>query len=454
VRRRDFLRLTAGLAAVGASTTAARRDAPARVIVVGAGMAGLSAARHLGSHGIDVTVLEARDRVGGRIRTSRLWPDLPVDLGASWIHGAADNPLSAVARAAGLQTHRTSYDSYRLYVTARARAAGVHGYGTRRVDTVLREARRIARQSSPDLSLGSAVDLARPGLPPQSPLGIQLAFDLASNHTLEYGADPDDLSARYGDAAGYPSDGDDALLPGGYDRLAAAVGRGLAIRTGVTVVRVRQDDLGLTVVDAAGATMRADAVLVTVPLSLLKDAAIDFDPGLPGTTQQAIERIGFGLLDKQFLRFDEPFWPTDVDWLEHLDTDAANWPQWVSFAPFRRTPLLLAFTGGSTAWSTERRSDRAVVDDMLRALRSMFGRSVPRPRGWQITRWGNERYTRGGYSYNAAGMLPSDRRALAEPFGRVHFAGEATHVEHYGTVHGAYLSGLAAAQRIAVQVAT
>ncbi len=449
IRRRDLLRLTGALVAAGALTTGARRDRPARVIVVGAGMAGLAAARHLRARGVDVIVLEARDRIGGRIRTSRLWPDLPVDLGASWIHGAADNPLSKVARDAGLVTSGTSYDSYRLYVTARARAAGVHGYGTREVDAVLRRARRIARGSSPDLSLAAAIELASPDLEAGSPLGIQLAFDLMSNHTLEYGVDPARLSARYGEAAGYPSDGDDAVLPDGYDRLVGHVARGLAIRTGVRVARVAQEAGGVVVTDADGHSERADAVLVTVPLGLLKAGAIDFDPVLPDAKQQAIERIGFGLLDKQFLRFDEPFWPTDVDWLEHLDTDAANWPQWVSLARPSGAPLLLAFTGGSTARAVEDRPDRAVVDDMLDALRGMFGRSVRAPRDWQITRWGRQRYTRGGYSFNAAGMLPVDRDVLAEAFGRVHFAGEATHREHYGTVHGAYLSGLAAARVIA-----
>jgi monoamine oxidase len=448
MRRRDFLRLAAGLATAVALTSGARRALPTRVIVVGGGMAGIAAARQLRADGADVTVLEARSRIGGRIRTSRMWPDLPVDLGASWIHGAADNPLSALAREAGLRTHLTSYDRYRLYVSARARAAGVTGYGTRRVDAVLGDARRIAHESSADLSLADAVDLARPGIAPRSPLGIQLGFDLMSNHTLEYGADPDRLSARYGEAAGYPSDGVDSLLPDGYDQLVGALARGLSIRTGVRVASVRQDGDTAVVTDAAGVEHRADAVVVTVPLSLLKRGSIRFEPALPAAMQDAIDRIGFGLLDKQFLRFDRPFWPTDVDWLEYLDTDAADWPQWVSLATDRRAPLLLAFTGGSTAQRVEERPDRAVVDDMVRALRGMFGRSVPTPTGWQITRWGRSELTRGGYSFNAAGMVPDDRRVLAEPFGRIHIAGEATHVEHYGTVHGAYLSGVAAARRI------
>jgi monoamine oxidase len=216
----------------------------------------------------------------------------------------------------------------------------------------------------------------------------------------------------------------------------------------VRVASVRQDGDTAVVTDAAGVEHRADAVVVTVPLSLLKRGSIRFEPALPAAMQDAIDRIGFGLLDKQFLRFDRPFWPTDVDWLEYLDTDAADWPQWVSLATDRRAPLLLAFTGGSTAQRVEERPDRAVVDDMVRALRGMFGRSVPTPTGWQITRWGRSELTRGGYSFNAAGMVPDDRRVLAEPFGRIHIAGEATHVEHYGTVHGAYLSGVAAARRI------
>ena len=448
MRRRDFLRLTAALAVGAPLVSGARREAPARVVVVGAGVAGLAAARALRASGVDVVVLEARDRIGGRVRTSRQWPDLPVDLGASWIHGAAQNPLSAVAREAGLTTFETSYDRSRLYVSARARAAGVHGYGTREVGAVLRRARRIARDAATDLSLADAVERAAPDLVDGSALAVQLGFALMSDHTLEYGADPDRLSARYGEAAGYPSDGDDVVLPLGYDQLAAHLARGLVVRTGVSVARITQVADGVVVTDARGRTTSADVALVTVPLGLLKHGTIDFEPELPESKRLAIARIGFGLLDKQFLRFDRPFWPTDVDWLEHLDTDAANWPQWLSFARHDRTPLLLAFTGGSTAWQAEERSDRDVVDEMLRALRGMFGRSVPAPRAWQITRWGQQRYTRGGYSFNAVGMLPGDRGVLAEPFGRLHFAGEATHREHYGTVHGAYLSGISAARRI------
>lgn len=438
-RRRFALGLGALAAApLLASCGGGRGGAGERVVVVGAGMAGLSAARRLADNGVSVTVLEARQRIGGRT-----WTDtslgLPIDLGGAWIHGPEGNPLTDLVEQVGARTVTTDFeDAVVLQNGTVVEAASVDAAG-REWNRVLGEVDSMTDDAPPGRSLADG--LADTGADLSDPL---LQWCVAGAIGSEYAADPDELSLRWFGHEG-EFDGPDLILPGGYRQLIDHVAADLTIRLGVEVTRIIHDAAGVRV-ETAGEVFEADRVIVTVPLGVLKAGAIAFDPPLPDAKRAAIRRLGFGLLDKVVLRFDTPFWTRQFD----ADTDMigiAGRDQPVSdlvnSMRFTEVPLLIGLRGGANARARESESDRRSVEDLVALLRS------PEPTGAIVTRWGQDPFARGSYSFLAVGSSPDDQDALAAPVGdRLAFAGEATHREFFATVHGAYLSGLREADRI------
>ena len=269
------------------------RSKPVSVVIIGAGIAGLSAAQALTQKGHAVTVLEARKRIGGRIHTSRAWPDLPMDLGASWIHGSKGNPVTELAERAGVRTVPTSYDSSELRISAALAEAGVRNAGEAWAAGVVRKALQRAESSDNDMSLRAAIDqvsLPSQRTPAQS---AQLEFHLAGNFEQEYGGAADRLSAWFVDD-GKEFGGTDVLFPGGYGQLTDYLARGLDIATNAAVSEVRWGGRGVEAGLSSGQTIRADRVIVTVPLGVLQRGGIRFVPELPAAKRKAIERLGHG----------------------------------------------------------------------------------------------------------------------------------------------------------------
>ncbi len=411
---------------------------PEHVVVVGAGMAGLSAARRLTDAGVTVTVVEARQRIGGRTWTdTSLGP--PIDLGAAWIHGPEGNPLTELAEQVGARTVETNFeDTVVLQDGSVVDAAAVDAVG-REWTRIMDDIGTMTADAAPDTSLADG--LADTGADFNDPL---LQWCVAGAIGSEYAADPDELSLRwFGNEDEF--DGPDLILPGGYRQLVDHVARDLTIKLGAEVTRIAHDDSGVRV-ETSQEVIEADRVIVTVPLGVLKADTIVFDPPLPEAKRQAIARLGFGLLDKVVLRFDEPFWTeqfdarSDIISLAGADQPASDL---VNSMRFTDVPMLIGLRGGANARAREQDSDEQTVAQLVAALRA------PEPAGVLVTRWAADPYARGSYSFLAVGSSPDDQEALAEPVGdRLGFAGEATNSEFFATVHGAYLSGLREADRI------
>jgi polyamine oxidase len=430
------------------------------VLVIGAGMAGLVAARLLHDSGFSVIVLEARDRLGGRV-----WTDfslgVPCDLGGSWIHGADHNPLTDWCNTLGIPLLITS-DEERYWFeggVAQERSAVWRRAwrGRFAADAALSSAafyqrvqHHLGRPSQ--LSLADAINpvLHSRWLPE---LDRRVLAAIVSTSEGVQGA-----PAEYIDVEDwFPKEahGVNAVPVGGYKQLIDDAAAGLDIHLGQPVTRVAYTGDGVTVTTNQ-ATCHADLAVITVPLGILQQGRLQFDPPLSSQKQAAINRIGYGrqgVLGKIIMRFPQRFWPADRQWLISLPpspTERGIFTSWLSLESIVHAPVLMAFTNGHAAARFDRQaSDEEVCTAAMGVLNRMFpGNTLP-PEQFIFTRWLSDPWARGSYSYPAAGSPLSDRDEYAAPVAnRLYFAGEGTQKADFGTVHAALRSGEQVAEAI------
>jgi monoamine oxidase len=441
-----------------------RRADDTDVAIIGAGAAGLAAARALSQAGRRVMVIEARSRLGGRILTVHAhdWP-LPIELGAEFVHGAAPDTRQ-VARAAGLPL----VDLFDVHLWSDRDGWRSAGEVWAQLGAALR--RRIPGRGR-DVPFASV--LARP-LPPR-------VRELATGFVEGYfAAHLDRVSAQWlrssfeDDHAARQS-----RLPGGYDAVLRWLRAGLdpervELRLGaaVTDVRWRRGEVEIgtrSPLGSRGTPVRARAAIVTLPLGVLKapagtPGAVRFTPPLL-RQERALGQLEVGQVCKLSLRFREPFWEeegfleqrlaagqrTDAGQIDFLHDPHGPFPTWWLTRPLR-APVLTAWAGGPRAealLSLDQRARVARSLDGLGALMRLDRRWLEsRLEAWQEHDWRADACSRGAYSYVAAGGRTAPRR-LAEPVeGTLFFAGEATEADEMGTVSGALASGRRAASRI------
>lgn len=420
----------------------------ADVVVIGAGISGLAAAASLEAEGKSVIVLEASDRIGGRIHTDRSLGS-PVDLGASWIHGTSGNPITELARRYGVETVPTDYESITLFegTSRRTELTAWDDYDT--VFDALYEASEEAKErGGADLSIEAVLEDAVRSTSPSAAAAGEWGYFLGRDVECGNGADLAEVSLMQA-GEGEESAGGDVLFPGGYDAIVRGLAKGLDVRTEQIVTKVTRTSRGVTVT-TRGARFEARKVIVTVSLGVLQKGLIDFAPKLPADKLRAIERLGMGVLDKVALRFERPFWSADdTEWLGRVTPRRNHWSSFLNFQHVFGEPVLLAFTAGTFAKDSEARSEEDVTEEVLEALRSCYGASVPAPTGVVRSRWASNPFTHGSYSFYKVGSTPEDREALARAVDdELFFAGEATELGHWATVDAAYLSGLRAAREV------
>lgn len=437
----------------------------ANVVVIGAGLAGLVAARQLVFLGFKVVVLEGRARPGGRVKTRKMVGDGVVaaaDLGGSVLTGINGNPLGVLARQLGLPLHKVR-DICPLYLPS-GRAVNkeidskVEVSFNKLLDRVcnLRQS-MIEEVKSVDVPLGTALEAFRRvyGVAEDPQERMLLNWHLAN---LEYANASlmSNLSMAYWDQDDpYEMGGDHCFIPGGNERFVRELASDLPIFYERPVESIRYGTDG-ALVYAAGQEFRGDMVLCTVPLGVLKKGIIEFVPELPKRKLGAIERLGFGLLNKVAMLFTYNFWGADIDTFGHLAEDSSMRGEFFLFYSYHSVsggPLLIALVAGEAAIKFEMMSPVESINRVLDVLRGIFkpkGIVVPDPVQVVCTRWGKDHFTYGSYSYVAIGSSGDDYDILSESVGdgRVFFAGEATNKQYPATMHGAFLSGMREAANI------
>ncbi|KAL6531688.1 Lysine-specific histone demethylase 1 1 [Orobanche minor] len=436
------------------------------VIVIGAGLSGLVAARQLIFLGFKVIVLEARARPGGRVRSKLMsGNDESVvgaaDLGGSVLTGINGNPLGVLARQLGLPLHKVR-DICPLYLpngrTVNSDVdSKVEVSFNKLLDRVCKLRQGIMEEiRSVDISLGTALEAFRCMYKvAEEPLErMLLDWHLAN---LEYANATlmSNLSMAFWDQDDpYEMGGDHCFIPGGNERLVAALAEDLPIFYERPVQSVRYGSNGV-IVYASGQEYQSDMVLCTFPLGVLKKGTIEFVPELPQRKKDAIERLGFGLLNKVAILFPYDFWGGEIDTFGHLTEDPnmrGEFFLFYSYSSVAGGPLLIALVAGEAALKFELMSPVESVNRVLEILKGIFspkGIAVPDPVQAVCTRWGQDQFSYGSYSYVAIGASGDDYDILAENVSdRVFFAGEATNRQYPATMHGAFLSGMREAAHI------
>jgi len=399
------------------------------VIIIGAGAAGLGAARRLAAAGIAVHVVEARNRVGGRAWTAHAPSGLPIELGCAWLHSADENELTALALQAGLTIDktrppwRTQMNDIGFAPADQADFGAALGRLFARLDE--------AGEAEGDQSADRLLD---PGSR-WNPL-------LNATSTYINGVELDQLSVH--DFWRYHDTGVNWRIVEGYGRLMEALASGLDITFDCAASVI--DHTGPQVrIETPRGDLRAGAVIVTVPTDVLRAGDLRFHPALPDKIAAAAV-LPLGLADKLYLKLDgaEEF-PKDSHLYGALDSVRTGS---YHVRPFGR-PVIEVYFGGRFAHGLEAEGEAAFASFAIGQLASLLGEGMrKRLHPIAATAWGRDPYARGSYSHAMPGHADA-RSILAAPVDeRLFFAGEACMIHDFSTAHGAYRSGVKAADAV------
>ncbi len=409
------------------------------VIVIGAGISGLAAAQKLKEKGFTVTILESREKAGGRLRSNRTL-GVAFDEGASWIHGIDGNPMTSLAQKAGMQTFETVDSSRKSYDVG----------GILRNDNNYQQTEDALYDILDSLmNSGNAAQSFETVFNAQYPNHANdrlWKFFLSTYVTFDTG-DLNKLSSLlYNEGEEYG--GIEKIAVNGYDSIANYLATGLNVQLNQRVTKV--DYTGSTVrVTHNGTVSEADYVIVTVPLGVLKNNSIAFLPALPASKQNAIQKVGMNCVNKFLLTWDTAFWD-DVQYISYTPETRDKFNYFVNVSKFHPSVnALMTFAYSDYARQTEAMSDAQVMNEIMSHLKDMYGNNIPEPANMLRTKWQSDENAFGAYSYTAVGTEMSHFDDLAQAVNdKLFFAGEHTEIDYFSTAHGAYLSGIREADKI------
>ncbi len=476
VRRRQLLQLLAAAPfsnlLLGCSDSAVAPLTPKdTVLIIGAGMAGLTAANALNQAGIRTVILEARDRIGGRLHTVNVGGSA-IDLGASWIHDPDGNPMTAFANAAGVPytaadptNDAATINYFDAISPSNSQADIVAAFGNYNLfdqskgQWLSMLSDQASYKDGVELFLDHQPLLAAPDQRRRAEQFIRFLFEA-------FDAGPWDKASLFYDVNSpinaYGGSQFGNFPTGGYSRLAQAMASRSDIRLKQKVQRVQVNADGVTVYaqdSRSGAAVpvqyAGSHVIVTLPLGVLKAGSVAFDPPLPAARQSAIANVGVGHFEKVALRFQTAFWQAGSPSKTHLYYLSKNpdfpteYAFFLDYQTFIGQPVLVAIATAAFAQAAGRKTPAENLARVMQILREVYGPATPDPIDYAVSRWTVDEFAMGSYPNLPVGASPADMDELGTPIGeRLLFAGDATYKQRYGYADGALSSGLREAQRL------
>ncbi|KAK9088417.1 hypothetical protein Scep_027499 [Stephania cephalantha] len=360
-----------------------RKHSSPSVIVIGGGFAGISAARALHDASFQVTLLESRDRLGGRVYTDYSF-GFPVDLGASWLHGVCeDNPLAPLIGRLGLPLYRTSGDNSVLYDHDLESYALFDKDGKQVpqelvtkigevFEKILEETDKLREECIEDMSIQQAFGIVldrRPDLRQEGLAHKVLQWYLCRMEGW-FAADSDTISLKGWDQEELLSGGH-GLMVRGYLPVINTLAKGLDIRLGHRVTKISRRYNGVKVTTEDGKIFAADAVVVAVPLGVLRAKHISFEPRLPEWKEKAIADLGIGIENKVALHFDKVFWP-NVEFLGVVASTSYGCSYFLNLHKATGHPVLVYMPAGRLAVDIQKMSNEAAANFAFLQLKTIL----------------------------------------------------------------------------------
>ncbi|KAK3604270.1 hypothetical protein CHS0354_002078 [Potamilus streckersoni] len=411
IKRRLFLKsglIALNSAYIFSSVLKANNDAkPSNgksVIVVGAGISGLAAAQKLKQNGFNVTVLEAQEKVGGRMRTNRSL-GVAFDEGAGWIHTPVGNPITSLAKSAGIQTVSAPFENTVIY------DADGREYTDSEIEQMEDEFYDMLDKVAEQQKVNQSFEEVYNALYPDKVQNRLWKYMLSSYVEFDTGDDISRISSAYffeEDAF----EGDDIIVTNGYDKIPMYLAQNLNVQLNTRVSVINYEGKKCTVT-ADGKNFSADYVIVSVPLGVLKHKSIRFNPPLPEQNQSAIDGLGMGTVNKFFLLWKDSFWDENAQFIGYTPEAKGKFNYFVNVKKFAGVNALMTFTFGNYAVLSEKLNDREIISEILSHLRALYGSKVREPINMLRTKWGQNINSFGAYISVQKRRTPNDFDAVA-----------------------------------------
>lgn len=439
------------------------------VLIIGAGISGLAAARQLTNFGLKVTVLEAQNWLGGRVGDENSNGGISEGYGAQIINGCVNNPICLMCMQADIEMkvirdkYELIFENGQLALPSSCRRLNFHFNALLDVVAEWRKDKVLSK----DTGLLSKFKEAHAQFLEQS----QLEFSPEEEKILQYylghmelvsGCSVEELSAMHWDQhEAFPQLGNSSiLLSQGASQLLNLLSEDLDIQYNVEVVKIDYSGMGVIVHASSGGVFKADKVLITVPLAVLQNDVIEFVPPLPAEKTKAIKSLGAGVVEMVVLQFKRNFWKEkvkDVDVFGHIASDESSRGLFSVFYDLSRvhksgkeSHILVTYIAGNGLKKMFGKTSKEIVDACMEVLYKLFPeQNVPEPNAYYTSHWKNDRFTRMSYSYIPVGVDASVYSHIAQEVEeKVFFAGEATCCQFPQSMSGAYWSGLREAEKI------
>jgi len=426
-----------------------------RVVVVGAGISGLTIAAALKQAEVECVVLEARDRIGGRLHTVDLG-GMPVDLGGSWIHHPIGNPLTAFSERQGLQrlagNPLPTIGGYDVAEARRLSKTEIDDLVDIQFEQFPAALDSLRRQLPEDANAAQAIEaflrMRPPGGLPNRVIRQALRAEVEADASA--GAEQQSLRWIWNELE-YEGDLFGDLPTDGYRSLVQSLAAGIDIRTSAVVESVVVTEAGVGVTLQGGEVEEASHVVITVPLGVLKSGGLDFRPPLPPDRREAIAQLGFGSYEKVVLVFDRSFWRDSA--MSHsivfprAEDLAAMW--FFDLDAFDAGPAIAAHLFHTVATSVRDWPPGSVVDWVRALISEASGLECLEPIATAVTSWSEDPYSMGSYTHVPPNAEPAYLDVIGQPVhGRILFAGEHTQSARMGYADGAFTSGIREAKRL------